>query len=258
MTRKKANLFFGAMLSLFAVTSILIDVRADNSGQTVEAEQTDNALKILSRSTRFVESAQTFRARGNFGADLILENGQIVESGLAFTVIFNRPDNLYLELDSWDGDEVTLFIDGETITVASDYDGRQVYDFTPQTGDVNESLDFVAGVTGGPRELDNFLSEDFTDSLDNMQSGLALGESTIAGILCDHLAVRSDVKDAQVWVERGDEPKPWRILITHREEPAQPRFWVQFDEWDFSPEINESTFRYTPGEDAIKVRYLDK
>lgn len=258
MTRKKANLFFGAMLSLFSIASILVDVRADNSGQTVKAKQTDNALKILSRSTRFIESAQTFQARGNFGADLILENGQIVESGLAFTVIFNRPDNLYFKLDSWDGDEVTLFIDGDTITVASDYDGRQVYDSTAQTGDVNKSLDFVAGITGGPRELDNFLSEDFTDSLDNMQFGLFLGESTIAGIRCDHLAVRSEVKDAQAWVERGDEPKPWRILITHREEPAQPRFWVQFDEWDFAPEINESTFRYTPGEDAIRVKYLSE
>lgn len=91
-----------------------------------------------------------------------------------------------------------------------------------------------------------------------MQSGLSLGESTIGGVLCDHLAVRSDVRDGQVWVARGDQPIPWRILITHREEPAQPRFWVQFDEWNFSPEFDESTFSYTPPEDAIRVRYLNE
>jgi len=80
----------------------------------------------------------------------------------------------------------------------------------------------------------------------------------IRGVLCDHLAVRSDTRDGQVWVERGTEPRPWRILITHREEASQPRFWVQFDKWDFSPSISESTFKYTPPEDAVKLRYLNE
>jgi len=83
-----------------------------------------------------------------------------------------------------------------------------------------------------------------------------VGKSAITGISCDHLAIRSDTKDGQAWISRGDEPVPWRILITHREEPMQPRFWAQFDEWDFSPEISESTFRFTPSEDAVKFHYF--
>jgi len=67
-----------------------------------------------------------------------------------------------------------------------------------------------------------------------------------------------ETKDGQVWIERGDEPTPRRILITHRKEPSQPRFWIKFDEWDFSPELSESTFEYTPPEDAVKFRYFSE
>ena len=92
-----------------------------------------------------------------------------------------------------------------------------------------------------------------------MRTGFYVGKSIIGGVLCDHLAVRTDTRDGQVWIERGDEPTPWRIAITHREKPAQPRFWVQFDEWDFSPEFSESTFKYTPPEGAaVKFRYFSE
>ena len=91
-----------------------------------------------------------------------------------------------------------------------------------------------------------------------MRSGIHVGKSMIGGVSCDHLAVRTDSRDVQVWIEQGDEPKPWRILITHREEPAQSRFWTQFDEWDFSPEISESTFKYAPPEGAVKFSYFNE
>jgi hypothetical protein len=89
-----------------------------------------------------------------------------------------------------------------------------------------------------------------------LQSGVYVGKSAIGGVWCDHLAIQSETKDGQVWVARNDKPVPWRILITHREESLQPRFWLQFNEWDFSPDITESTFKFTPSEGAVKFRYF--
>lgn len=255
---KKRSLICGVMLVLLVAATHHVEGRDGSPELAGESILTDSALKILSRSTRFIEAAKAFSANGIFAGELILGNGQLVEYGSTFTFIFSRPEKLYMRLNPWDGSEATMFFDGETITVASTHDGRHIYDTAPQPGDVNESLDFMVSKTGGPRELNFFLTEQMTSSLNRLRSGILLGESTINGVLCDHLAVRSDTRDGQVWVERGTEPRPWRILITHREEASQPRFWVQFDKWDFSPSISESTFKYTPPEGAVKLRYLNE
>jgi hypothetical protein len=256
--RKMRDLVHGVMLVLLIGVPHHVEGQDNSPEPAVNSTHTDNALKIFSGSTQFIETAAAFSTRGNFGGDLILENGQIAEHGSTFTVVFSRPSKLYMQLNSREGYEAKIFFDGETITVAAVYDGQHVYDTTPQPGDVNESLDFMVGLTGGPRELNFFLTQQMTQSLNRVRSGVHVGRSMIGGVSCDHLAVRTDSRDVQVWVERGDEPKPWRILITHREEPAQPRFWTQFDEWDFSPEISESTFKYTPPEGAIKFRYFNE
>lgn len=255
---KKHDLICGVMLILLVAATHHVEGQESSPEPAVDSTHTDNALKILSGSTQFIEAAAAFSAKGDFGGDLILENGQIVEHGSTFTVVYRRPSKLYMQLNSREGYEAKIFFDGETITVATIYDGRHVYDTTPQPGDVNESLDFMVGLTGGPRELNFFLTQQMTQSLNRVRTGVHVGKSMIGGVSCDHLAVRMDTRDAQVWIERGDEPKPWRILITHREEPAQPRFWVQFDEWDFSPEFSESTFKYTPPEGAVKFRYFNE
>ena len=254
----KRDLICGAMLVLLLAATPHVEGQDTPPEPTVNSAHTDNALKIFSGSTEFIEAAAAFSTKGDFGGDLILENDQIVEHGSTFTVVFSRPSKLYMQLNSREGYEAKIFFDGKTITVAAIYDGRHVYDTTPQPGDVNESLDFMVGLTGGPRELNFFLTQQMTQSLNRVRSGIHVGKSMIGGVSCDHLAVRADSRDVQVWIERGDEPKPWRILITHREEPAQPRFWTQFDEWDFSPEISESTFKYTPPEGAVRFRYFNE
>ena len=255
---KKRDLICGVMSVLLLAATHPAEARDDSPEPAIDSTHTNNALKILSRSTQFIEAAKAFSANGNFAGELILGNGQLIEYGSAFTFIFSRPAKLYMRLNPWEGNEATMFFDGETITVASIHDGRHIYDTIQQPGDVNESLDFMVSKTGGPRELNFFLTEQMTSSLNRLRTGILLGKSTINGVLCDHLAVRSDTRDGQVWVERGAEPRPWRILITHREETAQPRFWVQFDKWDFSPSISESTFKYTPPEEAVKLHYLNE
>ena len=248
---KKHDLICGVMLVLLLAATHHVEGQDNSLEPAVDSKHTDNTLKILSGMTQFIEATPAFSARGNFGGDLILENGQLVEHGSTFTVIFSRPAKLYMRLNSRDGYEATMFFDGETITVVSAYDGHTIYDTTPQPGDVTESLDFMASQTGGPRELNYFLTQQMTEQLNTVRTGFYVGKSIIGGVLCDPLAVRTDTRDGQVWVDRGDDPTPWRIVITHREKPAQPRFWVQFDEWDFSPEFPESTFKYAPPGDAV-------
>ena len=166
---KKRNLIRGVMLVLSLAATHHVEAQDNSVGSAVESKHTEKALNILSGMTQFIETAQAFVVKGTFGSEQFLENGQPIEYGTNFTAIFNRPLQLKFLLSSRDGSEATMIFDGETITVVSLFEDQHIYDTTSQPGDVTESLDFVARQTGGPRELENFLSEELTKSLDKVR-----------------------------------------------------------------------------------------
>ncbi len=52
-------------------------------------------------------------------------------------------------------------------------------------------------------------------------------------ILRDHLHLRNDMTDAQVWITKGNNPLLHRLVITYRHENGQPEFRADFHDWNF-------------------------
>ena len=75
-----------------------------------------------------------------------------------------------------------MFFDGETITVASIYDGRHIYDTIQQPGDVNESLDFMVSQTGWPSRTQLFSDRTNDKFTEQAAIRVLLGKSTINGV----------------------------------------------------------------------------
>ena len=141
------------------------------------------------------------------------------------------------------------------LSVYGAIEDNYVYDATRQPGDIDSSLEFLAKQVAIPRQLRNFFSNDLTASLGSaVKSGYYDGKSKISGVMCDHLALRGEKEDVQVWIARGDEPVPRRIVISYREIEGQPQFWAQFIEWDFSPDLSDTTFTFSPPEGAKRIR----
>ncbi len=246
-----------------------VEVTAGNSAQstsagslgdtpaTIEAPAfSGKASEILTRSTDFIAAAPAFALVGNGGNEVLQQDGQLLEFGAHFTITIQRPSQANLRIDSRDGTSATLILDGDALSVFSVIENIFYYDTTHQPGDINESLDFLAMELGVPRQLRFFLSKDLTASLSRVKSGYYVGESIIDGVMCDHLALRNEKLDAQVWIAQGNEPVPRRIVITHKELQGQPRVWVQFNEWDFSPEFSERIFTLSPPDDAERFRFF--
>jgi len=260
--------------TLILIVPHQLSVRAAeiNPGQDVGATPADNSdnpqvtvdrpalskevLEILVHMTDFIVAAPAFTMIGHGGNEELQEDGQLLEFGGDLTLTIQRPSKANLRIDTRDGTNVTLILDGETISASSVIENYYVYDSTRQPGDINTSLDLLAAQFGVPRQLGFFLSEDLTASLSRAKSGYRVGESTIAGVLCDHLALRNEKLDVQIWIEKGNQPIPRRILITHKELQGRPRVWVNFTEWDFSPELSEQIFTHSPPQDAERVDFL--
>jgi hypothetical protein len=256
-------------LGPYQLPASAVEVAADNSAQsttagslgdtpaTVEAPAfSGKASEILTRMTDFIAAAPAFTMIGHGGNEELQEDGQLLEFGARLTLAIQRPSQANLRIDTRNGANATLILDGEAISIYSVKDNMYVYDTTRQPGDINTSLDSLAAQFGVPRQLGFFLSKDLTASLSRVKSGYYVGESIIDGVMCDHLALRNEKLDVQVWIEKGNEPVPRRMVITHKELQGQPRVWVQFTEWNFSPELSERIFTHSPPQDAERVGFL--
>ena len=222
---------------------------------TEESGLSEDAAKIMARMTDFISAAPAFTLTSETGHEVVQKNGHVLEFGSQLTLAIQRPSKAIGRFDSRNGDSSITVLDGEEIWVYSAKEN--IYDTTRQPGDIDASLDFLAKQLGAPRQLRDFFSKDLTASLGSaVQSGYYVGESMISGVMCDHLALRSEKEDVQVWIARGAEPVPRRIVITYRQIEGQPQFWAQFTDWNFSPELSDTTFTFSPPEDAKRVRFF--
>ena len=219
----------------------------------------EDASRILARMTDFIAAAPAFTLASDTGHEVRQENGHVLEFGSQLTLAIQRPSKAIGRFDSRNGDSSLTVLDGEAIWVSISVKSAKenFYDTTRQPGDIDSSLEFLAKQLGIPRQLQDFFSKDLTTLLGGMvQSGYYVGESMISGVMCDHLALRGKKEDVQVWIAQGDEPVPRRIVITYRELEGQPQFWTQFTEWNFSPELSDTTFAFSPPDDAKRVQFL--
>jgi hypothetical protein len=69
--------------------------------------------------------------------------------------------------------------------------------------------------------------------------------------------LRNETLDVQLWIEKGSEPVPRRMLILHKELKGRPRVWLQFSEWDFSPKLSERIFTLSPPRNAERFRFFE-
>ena len=214
-----------------------------------------DASEILVRMTDFISAAPAFTLVSDTGYEVLQKNGHLLEFGSQLTLAIQRPSKAIGRFDARDGSSATIVFDGSDILV---YNTKEnVYYTTRQPGDIDTSLDLLAKQFAVPLQLVDFFSKDLKTSLGKaVKSGHYVGASMISGVMCDHLALRSEKQDVQVWIARNEEPIPRRIMITYKQIEGQPRFWAQFNEWDFSPELSDATFKFSPPDSAKRVNFL--
>jgi len=62
----------------------------------------------------------------------------------------------------------------------------------------------------------------------------------------------------QLWIAKGDQPLPRRMVITYTRAEGQPQFRAQFSDWNLSPEVPDSLFAFTPPTGAVKIAFAPR
>ena len=215
-----------------------------------------HATEIVQRMAQRIVTADRLSLSGEIAWDVVQADGQTLEFGATRELVLQRPDHLRVDLELREGGKRRLLYDGKQI-VLEDL-AHNVYATDPHTGPVDDMVEFVSKRLAIPVALSEFLSPDLPKLLsEHLTSASDVGESTIDGVRCDHVALRNDVAGMQLWVGQGDS-LPRRIAITYEHETGRPQFRARFTGWDLSPKITDETFAFDPPKDAEKIAFAPR
>src|SRR4029453_17236146 len=122
---------------------------------------------------------------------------------------------------------------------------------------MDPAFDYFKNDLGMHLPLSELLASDLSREVKAMlDSARLVGEETMNGVATDHVALRGDTADLQLWIARTGDPLPQRLVITYRLDDGQPAFAGDFSGWTLSPDVSDSVFTFTPAEGAQEIPFL--
>ncbi len=212
------------------------------------------AIQALERMGNYLRGIQTVEVRSKATRDEVLtDTGQKVQFGGEAVYRIRRPNAFSIEWNT-DRKQRTFIYDGSTFTIYSPR--MHVYAQADAPGTIAEMVDQMEDRYGIPVPLSDLFywgSEPVTD----LQLASRIGYARVNGQETDQYAYRRGDIDWQVWIARGPQPLPVKVVITTRSDPAQPQFTAELS-WRLNPSFAPATFAFRPPADAHEIELTER
>lgn len=242
---------FGWTLTLLLMVAPIGAQQTSPTGQNKSEQQ---AMAVLKRTADFLSQAERFSVTVDIGFDAVQDDGQKIEFGETRKILLSRPDLLRIDTTKRSGAEDEVIFDGKDITVFNPKEN--VYATEAKPGTVDQAIAYFVNDLGMRLPLAELLESNAAKMLpERVREAAYVEQSSIAGVPCDHIALRGAEVDAQLWIAQGDKPLPQRIVITYKREDGRPQFWANLTKWNLSPRVRDSMFIFTPPKGAVKIAF---
>lgn len=224
------------------------------SAKTAEMDDRQ-AMDILQNMARTLAGAEQFSVTLNSSYDASQENGQMIEYEAKRDIQVRRPDKLRVDKQRSDGDQRILVFDGKQIIVHNVTEN--IYAMAEKAGTVDDAVKHLVSVLKTPLPLARMFRTSLPAELDKLVEEIDYVElNTLTDVPTDHLAVRTKDVDFQIWITRGKEPLPRRIVITYKNFKGDPQFRADFTNWNLGAKGVKGPFTYSPPQNAEQVPLL--
>jgi len=215
----------------------------------------ERASKRVEEMASFLAKAPRLSVTADCSYDVVQDSGQKIEFGEVRTITLRRPDRVRIEATRRDGVRRGMIFDGKQL-VAFDID-EKVYATAPKTGTIETAFDYFKKDLDMRVPLSELLASDLPQKMSDMVGRARLvAEDTLNGVATDHVALRGDTADLQLWIARTGDPLPQRLVITYRLDEGQPQYAANFSNWNLAPDVPDSLFTFTPAEGAQEIPFL--
>jgi hypothetical protein len=210
--------------------------------------------QILQKMCDFLKSQPRFTYKAEVADDEVYAGGKKLQYGIDMETFVQRPDRLRVNAE---GDLVDkqFFFDGKTITL---YDkDANVYGVLEVPPDIESALEKASKDFGVRVALTDLASPNLCEHIGKkIKHSLYVGLHKVRGVPCHHLSFDGDKVQLQVWVDAGDKPLPQKVVLTHKQLPGSPQWSAYLYDWNFSPQLPDNLFVFTPPQGADKVKFI--
>lgn len=205
------------------------------TGTAIDPAATD----ALKRMGAYLRSLTSFQVESSTTDEVVLDDGQKLQSESAVSFLARMPDRLRVRQAS-DRLERLYLYDGKTITLLAQR--LNMYATAPAPPTTRQLIDVLLDKYGIEVPLaDLFLWGAPGWTPDAITGAMVVGPSVAGGITCDQYAFRQDDVDYQVWIQKGDYPLPRKLVITSKTDEARPQHTAAFT-WNLAPSFNDGAF----------------
>jgi hypothetical protein len=209
-----------------------------------------DAVAALGRMSAYLKSLKAFVVRARATTDEVLDTGQKIQLDSVVDIRARPPDRLRADVTS-ERKQRTFYYDGRTLTVFAPRVKYYATVAAPPT--IVELLDVAEQKYG----IDMPLTDLFHWGTERAPAGaligaIDVGPAQVDGAECEQYAFRQGDVDWQVWIQKGADPVPRKLVITTTQDPAQPQH-VAILAWDVAPSLDESSFAFVPPADATRI-----
>jgi hypothetical protein len=210
--------------------------------------------QILQKMCEFLKSQQQFSYKAEIADDEVYYGGKKLQYEIDLETFVRRPDRLRVNAKG-DLIDKNFFFNGKTITL---YDkDRNVYGVLEVPPNIESALAKASKDFGVRVALTDLASPKLWELLNKrIKNSLYVGQSKIRGVLCHHLSFDGDKVQIQVWIEAGDQPLLRKVVLTHKQLPGSPQWTAYLSDWNFSPQLSDSLFAFTPPQGAEKIKFV--
>ncbi|MGY1520042.1 DUF2092 domain-containing protein [Luteimonas sp. A482] len=250
MARRSLLLALAPLSPAFAQDSALPSPRPDASA-TLEhgVVITADAQAVLDRMRATFDRMRSYEVTARITRDEVLPFGYKLQNTETARMWVDAPKSLRVEVRG-DLKNRTYVYDGAQLT--THVPDMNIYAATEAPPTLAELVVALIDL-GVEMPLIDLLYQGNEGSLtDNVKVGLVVGDSEVDGVMTDHLAFRQPAVDWQLWVEKGEQALPRKLVITTRYQVGDPQYQALLD-WNLEGRMPASTFRFVAPSGAVQV-----
>ena len=247
---------FTALLTVLCLVFSGMALAADEApGKPVNPAIEQKVLGLMEKMGNYLASTQTMA----FTVDGIVQKpmgGQLLNFLYSSKVTLKRPNYLKIITQS-DSKPTEFYYDGRNMTILSPKD--KSYASSPAPAIIEELIPFAEEKAG----LHALYSDLFTDAphvylTKNLTSAFIVGKSTINSISCDHLALKEEGLEWEIWIATGEKPLPLMMIVTYTNIPDKPTFIFHFSNWKLNAPIDKKAFAFHKPTGFVKIEFQQK
>ena len=254
MTRARYGAF------LFLATALSMTCHAAESPAPADPSQVESQQKAAGRltaMTKFLASLPAYQVTCRGSYDVLQDSGQKLEFLEVRELAVQRPDRLRVRHRSSDGSEDLLVFDGKHITLFNR--GANVYAQAPQPGSLDDAIVYFVRDLQMRLPLARLFTNRSSDELARRLQGVVHIERTeLLPVPTDHIAGRVGSVDVQLWIAESGRPLPMRVVLTYVDEPGQPQYRADFEDWQTEISGGPDAFRFSPPKDARRIVFASQ